>query len=77
MGGTQPQAADYLKHAVNLGIMFFDVWCSRAPFVSYHFQVCPLQLYSAAAKHMTTCRPVSLTTKCCAMPALPHSCCLQ
>ena len=58
VGGTQPQAADYLKHAVNLGVMFFDVWCSRAPFVSYHFQVCSLQLYFAA-KDMTTCLPVT------------------
>ena len=58
VGGTQPQAADYLKHAVNLGIMFLDVWCSRAPFVSYHFQVCTLQLFSAA-KRMTTCLPVT------------------
>lgn len=34
-----PQPADWLKTVVSLPIMLADVWLSRVPFVSYHFQV--------------------------------------
>ena len=34
-----PYPSDWLKTVLNLPIMLADVWLSRVPFVSYHFQV--------------------------------------